>query len=120
MPTRITRLCALMGVIALLLMSVPVGAVDRAGICPMDDNNGANESGCACLEETNANDRPVEGDCCPSECQDCFLQCCNGFLALKALSVVLGVDPLLHHARSTDNDQISPAHPRAIYHPPRS
>ena len=119
MPIRITHICALLAVVALLMVPVPVGAVDSVVGYPADDTCCADESGCESTGESNDTDEPVEEDCCPSGCHSCFLQCCNGLVALNAFSVALGSDESSHRARAKNNEQFSPAHPRAVYHPPR-
>ena len=118
-PTRITRLCTLLSVVALLVAPVPVGAIDWADDHRTDDSCCADESECAPSADTNTTDQPLDEDCCPSGCHSCFLQCCNGPLSLHAFSVTLGVDQSSRSARPTDDDRFFPAHPRAVYHPPR-
>jgi len=121
MPPTIRQLCALLSVVTMLLASVPVGA---AGVVEVDyqatdDTCCTDEPACGSGNEANGTNHPLDEDCCPSGCDDCFLQCCNGLLFLPLFSMTIDTHHSSRRTRPEDDDQVVPTDPRAVYHPPR-
>ena len=120
MSPTIRQHCALLGVALILLISAPVCAAGVVDSQATDDTCCAGELACESDHEPSGTNQPLDEDCCPSGCDNCFLQCCNGVISLHAYSMTL--DP--HHSSPCtwleDCDQAIPTDPRAVYHPPRS
>jgi hypothetical protein len=119
MPNNTKQLSALLSIIALLTALTPVGAMEWACDRPMEDACCAGESGGAPTERTNEGDPSPDDDCCPSGCDDCFLQCCNGIVSHHPFSVALGTDQSSSRTTPEDDEEVSSAHARAVDHPPQ-
>ena len=118
MPATTRSIFAFLTIVAMLLASLPVGAIAMVGGQLADDTCCSEESSCESSSETNDSE-PLEDDCCTSGCDTCFLQCCNGPLSLNAFSVTLTADHSSFSTSSVDDSQGLLTHPRAVYHPPR-
>jgi hypothetical protein len=104
----------------MLLASVPVGATCVADYQATQDTCCTDAPACESVHEPSGTNQPLHEDCCPSGCDDCFLQCCNGLLSLHAFSMTFDAH---HPSRCTsldDYDKVFLTDPKAIYHPPRS
>lgn len=112
------QLCAFIAAVALLAASVPVGAIAlvehlQTDVCC------AGGAGQAQTGEGGGAD-PIPGeDCCPTGCHDCLSRCCTGFVFLHTASMALSTDQPAQRAPSDYDKELSPAHTRAVYHPPR-
>jgi len=119
MSPTVRQLCALLSVVSMLLASVAVGATGVTDYQTTHDTCCTDESACESVHELSGANQPLDEDCCPSSCDDCFLQCCNGLLSLYAFSMTFDAH---HPSRCTsldDYDKAFPTDPRTIYHPPR-
>lgn len=132
------RVIALLGVIALLTASLPVGAatsgtdpgsIDSCCAEAPDASStacatlaGATSAGAtsACATSAGATAIPEDSDCCQSGCDSCFLRCCTGLISLVPAPVTVRVSPLAAPVVSPLTGYRSPAQDRAIEHPPKS
>ncbi len=119
MPPIIRQLCTLLGIVAMLVASVPVGAAGPVEDQTPNDTCCTDGPPCEPSDEAVGTSLPLDGDCCPSGCKDCFLQCCNGLLSLHAFSVTVETHLPSHRTKPEGDDQVFPTDPRAVYHPPR-
>lgn len=101
--------------IALAMASVPTEALSDVDGHVGDDTCCAHDDG----PLAHASSAPVDEDCCPSGCKDCFLSCCGGPVSSSTSSVVLDLRQDSTGSVTPDSDDFSLSHPTEIFHPPR-
>jgi len=114
-PTAFIFLVAL----ALAVVSVPSEALSA------DGGQIGSDACCAQGEEpsTDATECdtsvPLDEDCCPNGCEDCFLTCCYGPVSLRTPSGILELTQDSTGSVPPSGDDFSVTRPKEIYHPPR-
>lgn len=119
MPARYPfQMIAILAVFALAVNFVPISAI--SGI------NDLAESDACCSQDDESSvptckgvdSAPLEEDCCPDSCKNCFLSCCAGPVSLAHSFAIQG--PLVVSADTVAPycTNFSSGYPGEIYHPP--
>jgi len=119
MKSTSIRICAIISVFMMVMSSLPIGTQAWVGNQSAVDPCCTLDSAQMAVEKTSETSQPNEDDCCPSECDNCFLLCCGGMVSLTLESTILEGFQSGVNAPLGDEVTLSSHSPRAIYHPPQ-
>jgi len=120
MSPTFKQLCALLSIVMMLMALVSPLVASVVDDQSSNDTCCADEVACESGSEPNSTTQPLEQDCCPSGCDDCFLQCCNGLVSIHSFAMTFDTHRLSHYNWPETYTLVLPTHPRGIFHPPRN
>jgi hypothetical protein len=118
--SAVQRTIHLLLVFALAVFSLPIGASIGVATDLVEDECCNEDAACTDRAAPDANDHPLNDNCCPGGCTHCFLSCCGASVCTLPSSVTSSTVDFTRGSVVLSLSIFPTIDPERIDHPPRT